>query len=292
MRFAKLHGYGNDYVVLEENGLSAGADFPSFVRRICDRHYGAGSDGVALLGRVEASRGDYEVRIFNPDGSEAAMSGNGSRCAAAYLYDGGLWDQSTLRLATRAGTKTYHHLGADRASGVYRFRAEIGRPAFARREIPMREDVRDSAEEAEARVVDYPLSIGEGVVRVTALQMCNPNCCVLVDDFDELDWRGVGRAIETHEMFPERTNVEFVRVVGPRQIEVRIWERGAGETLSSGTGSSAAAVAAMMNGLTERRVSVTTPGGESEVEWREADGEVLLTGTAQMIYRGEWLRGQ
>jgi diaminopimelate epimerase len=119
--------------------------------------------------------------------------------------------------------------------------------------------------------------------------MCNPNCCLFVEDFDGVDWRKLGRLIESHPRFPARTNVEFIRVVSPERVEVRIWERGVGETLSSGTGSSAAAVAACINGLTGRRVAVETPGGELEVEWRESDGEVVLTGEAEVVYRGEWL---
>jgi diaminopimelate epimerase len=127
-------------------------------------------------------------------------------------------------------------------------------------------------------------------VRVTALEMCNPNCCLFVDDFEGVDWRRLGRLIESHTRFPERTNVEFIRVVSRERIEVRIWERGVGETLSSGTGSSAAAVAACVNGLTDRRVTVETPGGGLEVEWRDVDGEVVLTGEAEVVYRGEWLK--
>jgi diaminopimelate epimerase len=143
------------------------------------------------------------------------------------------------------------------------------------------------------RVVDHPLEVAPGeTVRVTALEMCNPNCCLFVDDFEGVDWRRLGRLIESHTRFPERTNVEFVRVVSRERIEVRIWERGVGETLSSGTGSSAAAVAACANGLTGRRVEVATPGGLLEVEWRERDGEVVLTGDAQVVYRGEWLERQ
>jgi diaminopimelate epimerase len=125
---------------------------------------------------------------------------------------------------------------------------------------------------------------------VTALEMCNPNCCLFVEDFAAVDWRRLGRLIESHPRFPARTNVEFVRVVAPDRVEVRIWERGVGETLSSGTGSSAAAVAACLNGLTNRAVTVETPGGRLAVEWRE-DGEVVLTGEAEVVYRGEWLKG-
>lgn len=306
MKFIKFHGYGNDYLVVEAGDLRATASLAGFARAACDRHFGAGADGVAVVERLERSgatvgdaseqssedvsvrsgdAADFRVRIFNPDGSEAAMSGNGTRCAASALYYEGVWSGAELRLATRAGVKLYRLQAGDRARGRYRFAAEIGRPRFASASVPMQ------TEEALERVVNHPLEVAAGeVVQVTALEMCNPNCCLFVSDFDAVDWRRLGRLIESHTRFPERTNVEFIRVVSPDKIEVRIWERGAGETLSSGTGSSAAAVAACLNGLTGRRVTVETPGGRLEVEWREPDDEVVLTGEAEVVYRGEWLR--
>ena len=298
MKFVKAHGYGNDYLVFEAGEARGGGPPAEFARRECDRHFGAGGDGVALVER-EAGEGaggpgvaaggvaaaDFLVRIFNPDGSEAAMSGNGTRSAAAALFHEGLWTRDELRLGTLSGVKLYRLLASDAARGRYRFAAEIGRPKFASAAVPM------LTGGPLDRVVDEPLEVAPGeVVRVTALEMCNPNCCLFVEDFAAADWRRLGRLIESHPRFPERTNVEFVRVVSPERVEVRIWERGVGETLSSGTGSCAAAVAACLTGRTGRRVSVETPGGELEVEWRE-DGEVVLTGEAGVVYRGEWLGG-
>ncbi|MFN2481060.1 MAG: diaminopimelate epimerase, partial [Pyrinomonadaceae bacterium] len=248
---------------------------------------GGGGERVADGAAASATSGvaDFRVRIFNPDGSEAAMSGNGTRSAAAALFREGAWSREELRLGTRSGVKLYRLLAADAARGLYRFAAEIGKPRFASASVPILVD------EQLERVVDHPLEVAPGeTVRVTALEMCNPNCCLFVEDFGAADWRRLGRLIESHPRFPERTNVEFVRVVSKQRIEVRIWERGVGETLSSGTGSSAAAVAACLTGRTGRRVSVETPGGQLEVEWRE-DGEVVLTGEAEVVYRGEWLRG-
>jgi diaminopimelate epimerase len=296
MRFTKLHGYGNDYLVFEAEQLaplgwrsgfeSAGASDPlgDFVRRVCDRHFGAGADGVAVVERLAGGGyADFALRIFNPDGSEAAMSGNGSRCAAAYLHFAGLWANEELRFRTRAGVKRFRLRG--HTGGSFRFEAEIGRPRFDSASVPM------LAPEPLAQVRDYPLDLGGGGrVAVTALQMCNPNCCVFVEDFEGTDWRRLGRTIERHAAFPERTNVEFISVVDRRNIEARVWERGAGETLSSGTGASAAAVASMIAGRTDRHVSVHMPGGLLEVLWRD-DGEVLLTGEAEVVYRGEWLKG-
>ena len=300
MRFTKLHGYGNDYVVVEAEELggvlSSFGEFAPLgrapnevgqlsrlVRAVCDRHYGAGADGVAVVEPVVGGGADFRLRIFNPDGSEAAMSGNGSRCAAAYLHFRGLWSEDELRLGTRAGIKRYV-LRERTGRGRFRFAAEIGQPAFESGAIPMQ-----TAEHLPL-VRGYPLPLAGGeTVEVTALQMCNPNCCVFVEDLEAVDWRRLGRLIEPHEQFPERTNVEFIRVVDRENIEARVWERGAGETLSSGTGASAAAVASIVNELTDRRVGVRMPGGLLEVEWRE-DGEVVLTGDAEVVYSGVWLK--
>jgi diaminopimelate epimerase len=298
MRFVKLHGYGNDYIVFMGDESRAAVDLSDLARRVCERHFGAGSDGIAVVGPAGGARGaddaggsrgaaDFSVRIFNPDGSEAAMSGNGTRCAAAALVHEGLWAQRVLRLSTRSGVKLYRLLEADEARGRYRFAAEIGRPRFESASVPMLTD------EPLPRVVRHPLEVAPvETIEVTALEMCNPNCCLFVEDFDALDWRRLGRLVESHPRFPARTNVEFVRVVSPERIEVRIWERGVGETLSSGTGASAAVVAACLNELTNRRVTVETPGGTLAVEWREEDDEVVLTGEAEVVYRGEWLRGE
>jgi diaminopimelate epimerase len=298
MRFVKFHGYGNDYLVFEAAQLGgvgwrggferfdAGEPFPEFVRRVCDRHFGAGSDGVAVVEPVtDGGEADFRLRIFNPDGGEAAMSGNGSRCAAAYLHYERLWSSDVLRFTTRAGVKRYQLRGRPGA-GAFRFEAEIGRPRFDSASIPM------LTTEPLAEVRDYPLALPGGAnVAVTALQMCNPNCCAFVEDLERTDWRRLGRTIESHAAFPERTNVEFIRVLDRGRIEARVWERGAGETLSSGTGACAAAVASMVGGHTDRHVRVSMPGGLLEVLWRE-DGEVLLTGTAEAVYRGEWLKGR
>lgn len=288
MRFLKFHGYGNDYLVFEQTELAGVDSLNEFARRLCERHYGAGADGIALVNRLadaDAAAADFSLRIFNHDGSEAAMSGNGSRCAAAYLHQRGLWTREDLRFQTRAGVKLYR-LRARPGPGVYRFEAEIGRPRFDSASIPFRAEPAPLPE-----VRAYPLALPGGeVVRVTALQMCNPNCCIFVEDFDATDWRRLGRAIEPHAQFPEKTNVEFVRVRDRQTIEARVWERGVGETLSSGTGACAAAVASMVNGLTDRRVSVHMPGGLLEVLWRD-DGEVLLTGDAGLVYAGEWPEG-
>lgn len=288
-RFIKFHGFGNDYIVIESKdlalaGISATAELGEFARRICNRHYGAGGDGIAVVSPSEVEGADFHVRIFNPDSSEASLSGNGTRCAAAYLYYKQLWSAPELRLSTRAGIKLYS-IRAQTDAGHYLFDSELGQPKFDPNSIPM------TIPEALEKVIDYELDVDGESFLVTALQMGNPNCCIFVDDFDALEWRRIGKTIETHKQFPERTNVIFVRVVDPRTIELRIWERGVGETEASGTCSCAAAVAAMIKGKTERLVKVLMPGGRAKINWREDDGEVVITGTAEVIYEGDWLAG-
>ena len=283
-RFTKFQGFGNDYIVFEAAQLAGVRDLGEFARRVCNRHYGAGADGIAVVSEPPAAAGaspsDYQVRIFNPDGSEAGMSGNGTRCAAAYLFFHGLWKQDELRLNTRNGVKRYHLL--KRENGSFLFRSELGKPRFDSASIPM------MTKQSLERVVNFPLLVDGQTLQVTALQMGNPNCCIFVNDFGELDWRRLGPLIENHPQFPERTNVIFIKVRDRTNIAERIWERGVGETESSGTCSCAAVVASVINGKTDRAVDVHAPGGLISIEWRD-DDEIVLTGGAQVVYTGEWL---
>jgi diaminopimelate epimerase len=281
MRFIKFQGFGNDYIIFEAETLEGAESLNNLSRAICDRHYGAGADGIVVVSPAEdAGAADFKARIFNADGSEAGLSGNGTRCAVAFLYHQGLWEKEALRLATRSGVKLYR-LREEISRGHYWFESELGRPLFDSASIPM------LTGEPRERVVDYPLRIEDETLSVTALQMGNPNCAIFVEDFELLDWRRVGRVLETHAQFPERTNVEFVRVLDRDNIELRIWERGVGETKSSGTCSCAAMVASCIKGLTERRVTVWMEGGQAEIHWRD-DDEVVLTGRADIVYSGDW----
>jgi diaminopimelate epimerase len=282
--FIKFHGFGNDYIVIDAAQFSDPNNWGSFARRICNRHYGAGADGIAVVSPSPDETADFQVRIFNPDGSEAALSGNGTRCAAAYLYHQKLWQAEELRLTTRAGVKRYV-LREDDGHGRFVFDSELGQPKFDSASIPM------LTEPALDQVVDYELDVDGGTFKVTALQMGNPNCCLFVNDFNDLDWRKLGKAIENHKQFPDRTNVVFVRIKDRQNIELRIWERGVGETTASGTCSCAAAVAAMVKEETERAIEVEMPGGHAKIQWRD-DGEVVITGSAEVIYAGQWLAAE
>lgn len=280
-RFTKFQGFGNDYIVFEAGQLANVDDLGKFASRICNRHYGAGADGIAVVERRTNVDADFNVRIFNPDGSEAGMSGNGTRCAASYLYFHELWSDNLVRLRTRNGIKRYH-LVERPAKGSFLFRSELGQPRFDNASIPM------TTSDPIERVIDYALNVDGEIFKVTALKMGNPNCVVFVDHFDAIDWRRLGPLIENHQQFPERTNVIFVRPGDRSNIEERIWERGVGETESSGTCSCAAVVASVINGYTDRKVNVHAPGGLIPIEWR-ADNEVVLTGTASVVYSGTWL---
>jgi len=277
--FCKFHGFGNDYIVIEKAALNDNISISDLARSICHRHTGAGSDGVAMLEKLDGEAADYHCEIVNPDGSIAGFSGNGTRCAVAYLYYKKIWSRPALRLETRSGIKNYT-LIERMTDGHYWFEAEIGRPKFASDEIPLLTDSRMET------VIDRRIPVGDDWVNISAVNVGNPVACIFVRDFD-IDWRRLGRELESHEAFPERANIVFVKVTDRDNIDIRIWERGAGETSSSGTCASAAAVLSAFTGKTDRTVSVHTEGGVTEVFWRD-DDEILLTGRADLVYCGEW----
>jgi diaminopimelate epimerase len=285
MLFHKFQALGNDFLIVRESALRAVADdFGVFSKQICDRHFGAGADGVeVLLDSPQAAGADFEVRLFNADGGETPISGNGTRCVAAYLYLVEKWERPEVRIATGAGVKVLRPVDRDGLIGHRMvFEAEMGAPRFGSEEIPVVTATRLD------RVIGQSLDVNGQGVEFTATSMGNPHCSVFVDDFESLDWRALGSKIETHAAFPERTNVEFIRLINRDEIEARFWERGVGETLASGTGACGAALAAMINGLAAAKVKVITAAGALIVEWRN-DGMIVQTGEAGAVYRGEWL---
>jgi len=276
-RFTKTQGTGNDFLIIE--GSPNLLPTPGSRQRFCDRHYGAGADGVIFLSRPQDMRGiDAALRIFNSDGSEAEISGNGTRCAAAFLlHTAGR--ENDLTIETLAGIK--HLRFISRKGPEYVFEMHMGMPIFDATSIPFHAP---TTVPEPIREFDLPLS--EGSKRATITSLGNPHCSIAVDNF-AWDWRACGREIEQHAYFPKRTNVEFYQPVSEQAIEVRYWERGVGETRSSGTGSSAAAVAAILNGHVKSPVEIMTPAGSLLVRW-DAEG-VYLTGPAQIVYHGEYL---
>lgn len=281
IKFTKTQGMGNDFLIVEVEDIE-GLQTPSeLAREMCQRNYGAGADGIVFVNRTGREDADFASRIFNADGSEAGVSGNGTRCAAAYFYHTALWSAPEIRIATAAGVK--HGRMVSRAGNRFEFEFDMGKPSLSSESVPM--NISPPLE----RVVRHPLHIGGDVVEVTCLSMGNPQCVIFVDELDRVNLVEIGPLIEHHPVFPDRANVEFARVISRDEIEIRIWERGAGHTLSSGTGSCASAVAAALNGLTDRHVRVRTEGGELRVDWR-ADDRVMLTASAEVIYEGRWLR--
>ena len=280
--FCKLHGFGNDYIVIENEQLDEIAEIGEFAKKICHRNTGVGSDGIAVLEKSENGAADYICRIINPDGSEAGFSGNGTRCAVAYLYYKNLWQKEFLKLETKSGIKNYELL--ERNGKTFHFLAELGKPKF---DLPGK-----TASDFPGGTVSNIVLPRLGIVvkNFVFVDVGNPVVCVFVEEFSDYDWRFVGQTLENlTTMFPERTNVVFVKTIDRKNIEIRIWERGAGETSSSGTCSIAAAVASASTEKTERKTSVHAPGGTTETLWRE-DGEMLITGRADLAFCGERLR--
>jgi diaminopimelate epimerase len=283
MVFTKLQALGNDFLLVASSDLPAGVDPGRVAVRLCDRHYGAGADGVIVTAPGDGGI-DCASRIFNADGSEAEVSGNGTRCVAAWLDHRGAWPagDSAVRIATGAGTRRVRRIG--REVKAARYEMEMGVPRFASDAVPM------ALTPPRERVVGYPLDVDGRRFAVTVLSVGNPHCSIVLDDLESIDFRAVGAAVERHALFPERVNVEFVEVLAPDRIRARFWERGVGATLSSGTGSCAAALAATLSGRAGREVAVETPAGVLDVTWRE-DDVVLLTGPVEWLYTGQWEAG-
>jgi diaminopimelate epimerase len=281
LRFTKTQGMGNDFLIIPVENVAALRNASELARELCQRNYGAGADGIVFITRARHSDADFATRTFNADGSEAGVSGNGTRCAAAFIYYSGLWNEPTVRIATAAGVK--HGKLVSRNGSQFDFAFDMGQPILSSQSVPM------SITPPVERVVRYPLHLGGDILEVTCLSMGNPQCIIFVNDLNSVKLEELGPLIENHPVFPDRANVEFVRIISRDEIEIRIWERGAGHTLSSGTGSCASVIAASVNGFTERSVGVRTEGGKLTVEWND-DDRVLLTASAEVVYEGRWLR--
>lgn len=282
MKFVKMEGAGNDFVL-----VAAGVDerdWPALARATCDRHYGVGADGLILA--LPSDVADVQMRMYNPDGSESSMCGNGVRCLARYAVESGVASPTDgkLNIETGAGILTAELLGA--TNGLQQVRVSMGRPQFAPTSIPML--VQDDGATMGDRVIDFPLTIDGGRLPVTCLSLGNPHA-VLISDEPVADFplEEVGPKIEHHPFFPNRTNFEVATVASRTKIDVRVWERGAGPTLACGSGACAAMIAVRMKGLSEDIVDITLPGGVLTVEW-PGRGEVYLTGPAQTVFQGEW----
>jgi diaminopimelate epimerase len=272
--FAKFHGLANDFVVVLSGDVPQ--PYGDVARAICARNTGVGADGLLVLTPPMGRKTPARLRFFNADGSEAEMSGNGIRCAGAYLIAHGM-AKNPVRVATVAGVKTLRLV--ESGEGKWSFRVAMGRPILVPRKIPFQ------GAKGRGPIVDFPLSTHRGQIPVTVTSMGNPHCSLFVGDFGGIDWARLGREIENNPLFPNRTNVEFVKVLSREEIEVRFWERGVGMTMSSGTGSCAATVASILKHRTVRKVRVWTLAGTLNIAWPAA-GEVTLAGPAERIAEG------
>ncbi len=276
VRFTKMHGIGNDYVYV--NLFEERVDDPvRLATAVSDRHFGVGSDGLILIGPSDAA--DVSMRMFNADGSESAMCGNGVRCVAKYAREHGLAKGDEVTVETGDGVK-HIQLELDGAR-VTRARVDMGEPRLLRRDIPM-------TGPAEAQCVDEPLEVDGRTFTVTCVGMGNPHCVIFTDDAAAVDLERDGAAIETSPAFPERTNVHMAQAISETEVRMRTWERGSGITLACGTGASAVCVAGALNGRTGRRVLAHLPGGDLDLDWDEESNHVFMTGPAVEVFSGEW----
>jgi diaminopimelate epimerase len=269
--FTKIHGTANDFVYVDARAGFPG-DPAALAPRLCDRHRGIGADGLILL--LPSREADCRMQIINADGSTAEMCGNGIRGFAKFVLDTGRVRANPLTVETDAGVKT---LRAEVDGGrVRRVAVDMGTPEWSGRRIPV---------DADGEVIERPLEVAGRTWNVTCVSMGNPHCVVFVDDVDGLDLLEIGPRFERHPFFPKRVNTEFIRVVDRGRLRMRVWERGAAETMACGTGACAAAVAAARTGRAERRAVVALPGGELEIEWRP-DDHVVMTGDAVEVFHG------
>ncbi len=275
MKFTKMQGAGNDYVYVSCFDETV-SDPQGAAIRVSDRNFGIGSDGLILI--MPSKIADVRMRMFNSDGSESEMCGNGIRCVAKYAYDHGIVTRTEITAETGAGILTLQlFTGAD--GTVEKVRVNMGPPRLTRAEIPMTGD-------PAAQVVAEELTVLDRTFKITCASMGNPHCVIFVDDVENFPVTTYGPLIENNALFPRRTNVEFIQIISRTEIRQRTWERGAGETLACGTGSSAVTAACVLNGLTEKRILNHLSGGDLEMEWAE-DGCIYMTGPAVEVFNGE-----
>ena len=280
IEFTKMQGCGNDYVYIDGSTQKIPQEEkPDFVRKMSDRHFGIGGDGVIFINPSQEA--DFEMEMYNADGSRAQMCGNGIRCVAKFVYDRHLTDQTEITVVSAGSVKRLKLYVAD--GHVERVRVNMGRPILKAAEIPVLSD--------EEQVLDWPVFVADRQWRRSCVSMGNPHAVVLAEDVASLPLTEIGPKFENHPMFPERVNTEFIRVIDRSTLELRVWERGSGETLACGTGCCAAVAACVLNGLTERSVTVHVLGGELQIEWDENTGEIFMTGPAETVFEGqvEWL---
>lgn len=275
MRFTKMHGAGNDYVYVNAFKETLPEDIPALARKISDRHTGVGGDGLILI--CPSDKADARMRMYNADGSESEMCGNGVRCVAKFVYDHGIAQKEELKIETGRGVLTLQVFPVD--GRVQQVRVNMGHPILEADLIP--------TTLTGTPPVNVPLEVGGTTLHVTAISMGNPHCVTFVDELNDHLVHGIGPQVEVHPAFPRRVNAEFIKVISRSETQMRVWERGSGETQACGTGACASLVAGVLNGLTDRKVLCHLPGGDLTLEWAES-GEVFMTGPATEVFSGDW----
>ena len=274
MEFTKMQGCGNDYVYV--NGFENKIDNPNKLSEIVsDRHFGIGSDGLIVINPSE--KADFKMSMYNADGSEGKMCGNGIRCVAKYVYDNKMTDKTTITVETLSGIKTLElNVKNDKVETV---KVNMGTPILLPKDVPVVSD--------KDKVVDEPIVIDDKEYRITCVSMGNPHAITFIENTDDLEIETIGPKFENNPIFPDRVNTEFIQVLDRNTVKMRVWERGSGETFACGTGACAVAVASILNGLTKRKVTVKLLGGDLIIEWEEDTGHVFMTGPAEVVFDGE-----
>lgn len=276
MKFTKMHGCGNDYIYVDGNKEQIAAeDKPELVKRLSDRHFGIGGDGVIFIN--PSKEADFEMEMYNMDGTRAEMCGNGIRCVAKFVYDKGLTNQRNVSIVS-CGKVKYLELNVENGK-VSTVKVNMGAPVLKASDIPV---IADGEE-----VISEQIEVGEEIYKMTCVSMGNPHAVVFVKDVASLPLEEIGPMFENHVRFPKRINTEFVKVLDSETIEMRVWERGTGETLACGTGACASAVACVLNGLTGEEVTVKLLGGNLQIRWDRSENLVYMTGPASTVFEGE-----
>lgn len=278
MKFSKWHGQGNDFVIV--NGFEEIiGDYSEAAIRICNRNFGIGADGLVMILPSKLPAADFQMRIFNSDGSEAEMCGNATRCVARYLYENELTTKTKITLETLAGLIVPELIFAD--GRIVTVAVDMGQPRLTRSEIPMTGEPHEQA-------VNVEIAAGGELYQATCVSMGNPHTVIFVENLDSVSLETVGPVIETYSLFPRKTNVEFVQVIGDSEMRMRVWERGAGVTQACGTGASAVLVAAVLTGRTNRKATIHLDGGDLDLQWG-ADNHIYMSGPAVEVFRGVYL---
>ncbi len=278
--FVKMEGLGNDFVLIDDRdgNICSKIDYGKLAEKLCSRHFGIGADGIMLI--LGSEKMDIRFRIFNSNGTEAEMCGNGIRCFAKYLFEKKIIGKKKFKVETMAGT-IIPEVITNNSGGVKSVMVDMGVPVLLPSKIVFK-SVKDKA-------VNEPVIVHGRKIFLTAVSMGNPHAVIFVDDIERINIEKRGREIETHAMFPEKTNVEFVQVLNIRELKMRVWERGAGETMACGTGACAAAVAANLNGKASNKVTVHLKGGDLQVEWDKITNHIYMTGSAVLVFKGSFI---